>query len=61
MGGVIFNLVAGYLLDHGFGYGTVFALVGTFHVAAFGLILLTVRTVAPVVGDERLEPPLDPG
>ena len=49
MGGVVFNLVAGYLLDHGFGYGTVFALVGTFHVAAYCLILLTVRNVAPVV------------
>lgn len=48
MGGVVFNLVAGYLLDHGFGYGTVFALVSTFHVAAFGLILVTVRRVEPV-------------
>ena len=34
--------------DHGFGYETVFALVGTFHVAAFGLILLTVRRVEPL-------------
>jgi len=49
MGGVAFNLVAGYLLDHGFGYGVVFGLVGTFHVAAYCLILLTVRTVGPVV------------
>jgi ACS family hexuronate transporter-like MFS transporter len=48
MGGVVFNLVVGYLLDHGFGYETVFALVGTFHVAAFGLILLTVRRVEPL-------------
>lgn len=48
MGGVVFNLVAGYLLDRGFGYGTVFALVGTFHVAAYGLILLTVRRVEPL-------------
>ncbi len=49
MGGVVFNLVAGYLLDHGFGYTTVFTLVGTFHVIAYGLILLTVRRVGPVV------------
>ena len=48
MGGVVFNLVVGYLLDNGFGYETVFALVGTFHVAAYGLILLTVRTVRPL-------------
>jgi ACS family hexuronate transporter-like MFS transporter len=45
MGGVVFNLVVGYLLDNGFGYGIVFALVSTFHVLAFGLILLTVRKV----------------
>src|SRR5581483_1804127 len=48
MGGVIFGLVVGYLLDHGFGYGTVFGLVSTFHVAAFCLILLTVRRVQPL-------------
>src|SRR6185312_4707122 len=49
IGGVIFGLVVGYLLDHGFGYGTVFVLVSTFHVAAFCLILLTVRRVQPLV------------
>jgi len=43
IGGVIFGLVAGYLLDHGFGYGPVFALVSTFHVAAFCVILGTIR------------------
>jgi ACS family hexuronate transporter-like MFS transporter len=48
MGGVVFGLVAGYLLDHGFGYGTVFGLVGTFHVLAFLLILMTVRVVRPI-------------
>jgi len=48
MGGVLFNLVVGYLLDHGYGYQTVFGLVGTFHVAAFCLILLTVREVRPL-------------
>jgi ACS family hexuronate transporter-like MFS transporter len=45
MGGVVFGLVVGYLLDHAFGYSVVFALVSTFHVLAFGLILLTVRDV----------------
>ena len=48
MGGAVFGLVAGYLLDHGFGYGPVFAAVSTFHVAAFLIILLSVRKVAPV-------------
>ncbi len=48
MGGVVFNLVAGRLLDGGFGYGLVFAFVGSFHVLAFFLILLTVRVVRPL-------------
>ncbi len=48
MGGFVFGLVVGYLLDHGFGYGTVFAIVATMHVIAFGVILLTVRKVAPI-------------
>jgi hypothetical protein len=43
------KVLAGYLLDHGAGYGPIiFALVSTFHVLAFGLILLTVRTVRPL-------------
>ncbi len=46
MGGVIFGLVVGYLLDNGYGYGAVFALVSTFHVAAFCVILATVRRSA---------------
>jgi ACS family hexuronate transporter-like MFS transporter len=48
MGGAIFGMVAGYLLDHGFGYGPVFLAVSTFHVAAFLIILLSVRDIAPV-------------
>nr|MBA3439587.1 MFS transporter [Pyrinomonadaceae bacterium] len=48
MGGVVFNLVAGDLLDRGFGYGLLFALVSTFHIFAFCLILLTIRVVRPV-------------
>lgn len=45
MGGVVFGLVVGYLLDHGFGYGTVFAIVSTLHVIAFLVIALSVRQV----------------
>jgi ACS family hexuronate transporter-like MFS transporter len=49
MGGVVFGLVVGYLLDHGFGYGTVFAIVSTLHVLAFGVVLLTVPKVKLLV------------
>jgi ACS family hexuronate transporter-like MFS transporter len=45
IGGVVFGLVVGYLLDHGFGYQTVFAIVSTLHVTAFGVVLLSVREV----------------
>jgi MFS transporter, ACS family, hexuronate transporter len=48
MGGMLFGLIAGYLLDHGFGYGLVFALAGTFHALAFCIILLAVRSVQPI-------------
>ncbi len=48
MGGVVFNLVAGYLLDHGHGYGLVFGIVSTLHVIAFLVILATIRKVEPL-------------
>ena len=48
MGGVIFGLLVGYLLDGGYGYGVVFTIVSTLHVLAFLLILLTVRKVFPI-------------
>ena len=48
MGGIAFGQLAGYLLDHGAGYAPIFVLVSTFHVLAFGLILLMVRTVRPL-------------
>jgi|SRR6185437_14909824 len=47
-GGIVFGLVVGAMLDHGFGYGTVFACVSTFHVIAFCIILLTIREVKPI-------------
>ena len=52
LGGVVFNLVVGYLLDHDFRWPTVFGIVSTFHVAAFLLILAMVRQVRPVVLSE---------
>ncbi len=51
MGGVIFNLVVGRILDgYGLekGYEIVFALSSSFHVLAYLLILVTVRRVEPV-------------
>ena len=51
MGGIVFGEVVGYLLDHGFGYGVVFLLAGTFHVTAFCIILAAV----PVVRELRLQ------
>lgn len=53
IGGVIFNLVVGYLLSNGFGYSTVFGLVSVFHVAAFCLILVTVRRVRPLLATRK--------
>ena len=48
MGGVVFSLIAGRMLDGGSGYGPVFAAVSTFHVLAFLLILVTIRDVHPL-------------
>jgi ACS family hexuronate transporter-like MFS transporter len=48
MGGLLMNLAAGRLLDLGFGYETVFRVVGTLHVIAFGVILLAIPTIRPV-------------
>jgi ACS family hexuronate transporter-like MFS transporter len=48
MGGIAFGQLAGYLLDHGFGYGPVLAIAGTLHVTAFLVILATLPTVQPL-------------
>jgi ACS family hexuronate transporter-like MFS transporter len=48
MGGVVFGQVVGYLLDHGFGYGLVFALAGSFHVLAFAVICLAIPRIEPL-------------
>jgi ACS family hexuronate transporter-like MFS transporter len=40
IGGAIFGAVAGFLLNHGFGYGALFMIVGTFHLIGFLAILL---------------------
>jgi ACS family hexuronate transporter-like MFS transporter len=48
MGGVVFGQVVGYLLDHGFGYGLVFALAGSFHMVAFVVICLALPRIEPL-------------
>lgn len=45
MGGLLMNLVAGRLLDAGFTYGNVFAVVGTLHVIAFAVILAAIPRI----------------
>jgi ACS family hexuronate transporter-like MFS transporter len=54
MGGVVFGLVVGYLLDHGFGYETVFAIVSTLHVIAFLVIALSVPRVGLIKREEGI-------
>jgi len=48
MGGVVFGQAVGYLLDHGSGYGLVFALAGSFHVVAFAVICLAIPRIEPL-------------
>jgi ACS family hexuronate transporter-like MFS transporter len=48
IGGALFGLVAGYLLGHGFGYVTLFVLVGTFHLIGFVAILLFAGKIEPL-------------
>jgi MFS transporter, ACS family, hexuronate transporter len=47
-GGIVFGLVVGELLDHGFSYGPVFVCVGVFHLIAFCVILASIRVVGPI-------------
>ncbi len=48
MGGIVFGLVVGQLLDHGFGYGPVFACVSVLHLIGFCVILLSIRVIGPI-------------
>ena len=48
LGGVVMGQLAGYLLDHGFSYTPVLVIAGSLHVAAFLLIIATVRTLQPL-------------
>jgi MFS transporter, ACS family, hexuronate transporter len=48
MGGVVFGQLVGFLLDHGYGWGLVFALAGSFHVIALVVICLIIPIIAPL-------------
>jgi MFS transporter, ACS family, hexuronate transporter len=54
MGGIAFGQLVGYLLDHGYGYGVVFALAGTFHVVAFAIILATIPAIPSLSAERKL-------
>ena len=49
MGGILFGELVGYLLDHNFGYGAVFNIAGSLHVAAFVIILMALPTLLPLM------------
>jgi MFS transporter, ACS family, hexuronate transporter len=48
IGGAIFGVVAGFMLSHGFGYATLFLIVGTFHLIGFAAILLLGGNIQPL-------------
>ncbi|CAN5704100.1 MFS transporter [soil metagenome] len=54
IGGAIFGIVVGFLLGRGFGYGTLFIIVGTFHIIGFMAILLLGGRVQPLKTPELL-------
>jgi ACS family hexuronate transporter-like MFS transporter len=41
-------MIAGHLLGHGFGYSTLFVLVGTFHLIGFLVILVFGGKIYPL-------------
>jgi ACS family hexuronate transporter-like MFS transporter len=54
IGGIVFGQLVGYLLDHGFGYGLVFTLAGSFHVIAFMIILATIPAIPSAAVERKL-------
>ena len=55
MGGAVFGIVAGYILQHGFGYQTLFILVGSFHLIGFLAIVLVGGRIQPFSNDDLRE------
>ena len=48
IGGAVFGVVAGFLLDHGFSYGVLFVAVGLFHLIGFFAIVLRAGRIQPL-------------
>lgn len=48
IGGAIFSLVAGHMLQIGFTYATIFIFVGSFHIIGFAAILLFAGKIRPL-------------
>ena len=55
IGGAVFGIIAGYLLQHGFGYQTLFILVGSFHLIGFLAIALVGGRIQPLGKDELIK------
>jgi ACS family hexuronate transporter-like MFS transporter len=55
IGGIVFGQLAGYLLDHGFGYSFVFGLAGTFHVLGLLVILAAIPAIRPLALTPKLD------
>jgi MFS transporter, ACS family, hexuronate transporter len=55
IGGAIFGVVVGFLLGRGFGYGTLFFIVGTFHLIGFLAILLLGGRLQPLKTSDLLQ------
>jgi len=54
IGGAVFGVIAGFLLGRGFGYDTLFYIVGTFHLIGFFAILLWEGKVQPLRAPDLL-------
>jgi MFS transporter, ACS family, hexuronate transporter len=54
MGGIVFGQLVGWMLDHGFGYGSVFGIAGTLHVIAFLIILVAIPAMLPAAVERKL-------
>src|SRR6266576_355849 len=54
MGGIVFGQLVGYLLDHVFGYRTVFGIAGSLHIFAFLIILAAIPAVSPLRLEQKL-------
>jgi len=55
MGGIAFGEIVGQMLKHGAGYGPVFAIASSLHVAGFLVVLLTIRKVQPLDVPNRVD------